>query len=227
MKLVHKDFKFVFEFSENVRSLLVVEQPTIFSKLVKPFFAECSEEESGFILSENEIPVKIKDQLVCVVNPLAVSLNERKLLNRLGEILKKEILSSDLLIENNQVLAALENYAIHIIQNTDWDLTYSSGIDVQSLLKLMGIQFYDNQEILVEKIIDYVKVTHELLNIKCFVFVHLLSYLSDYELKKLYEYVEYQKIHILLLESRQPEGIGRFSNVVIIDKDACEIVLNM
>lgn len=185
MKLVHKDFKFAFEFSENVRSLLVVEQPAVFWKIVKSLFADCSEEESRVILSENEIPVKIKDHLVCVVNPLAVSLNERKLLNRLGEILKKEILSSDLLIENNQVVAALENYAIRIIQSTDWDLTYSDKIDVQSLLKLMGIQFYDNQEILIEKIIDYVKIAHELLDIKCFVFVHLLSYLSDYELEKL------------------------------------------
>ena len=53
--------------------------------------------------------------------------------------------------------------------------------------------------------------------------MNLLSYLTTYEIEKLYEYVNYQKIHVLLLESRQPEELERFSNVVIIDKDACEI----
>lgn len=227
MKLLHKDFKFVFEMKENERSLLIVEQPSVFLKLVKELFSEISEEESKFVLSENNVPIKMKDYLNCIINPLNITLNDRKLLNKLGELLKKEIVSSDLLVENNEVISAIENYALHIMQCADWDLTYSDKIDVQSLLKFLGIQFCDKQETLVEKIMDYVKVSHELLGIKCFVFVHLLSYLTEYELKKLYEYSEYQKVNILLLESHQPEEIESFSNVVIIDKDACEIVLNM
>lgn len=227
MKLLHKDFKFVFEMKENERSLLIVEQPSVFLKLVKELFSEISEEESKFVLSENNVPIKMKDYLNCIINPLNITLNDRKLLNKLGELLKKEILSSDLLVENNEVISAIENYALHIMQCADWDLTYSDKIDVQSLLKFLGIQFCDKQETLVEKIMDYVKVSHELLGIKCFVFVHLLSYLTEYELEKLYEYSEYQKVNILLLESHQPEEIESFSNVVIIDKDACEIVLNM
>lgn len=227
MKLLHKDFKFVFEMKENERSLLIVEQPSVFLKLVKELFSEISEEESKFVLSENNVPIKMKDYLNCIINPLNITLNDRKLLNKLGELLKKEIVSSDLLVENNEVISAIENYALHIMQCADWDLTYSDKIDVQSLLKFLGIQFCDKQETLVEKIMDYVKVSHELLGIKCFVFVHLLSYLTEYELEKLYEYSEYQKVNILLLESHQPEEIESFSNVVIIDKDACEIVLNM
>lgn len=227
MKLVHKDFKFVFEFKENTRNLLIIEQPSIFLKVIKDFLAEPSEEEVDFVLSENEVPVKIKDHLLCIINPLAISLNERRLLSKLSDILKKEILSSDLLIENNHVVSVIENYALQIIQSTDWELTYSDKIDVPSLLKFIGIQFYEKQETLVEKIMNYMKAAYELLDIKCFVFVHLLSYLTDYEIVKLYEYIEYQKVHMLLLESRQPENMERFSDVVIVDKDACEIVLDM
>lgn len=53
-----------------------------------------------------------------------------------------------------------------------------------------------------------------------FIFIRL-------RIREAVEYAAYQKINILLLESRQPEEIERFSDVVIIDKDACEIVLNM
>ena len=104
MKLVHKDFNFVFRFKENVRSLLVVEDPAIFFKLISELNVS-EPEETRFVLSEDDTLLKIKDQLACVINPLSVNVNERKLLNKLGELLKKEILSSELLIEGNQIIS--------------------------------------------------------------------------------------------------------------------------
>ena len=80
---------------------------------------------------------------------------------------------------------------------------------------------------MVESLIDYMRVMHELIGTKCFVLVHLLSYLTDYEIEKFYEYVHYQKISVLLLESRQPKKVEKYGEVVIVDKDSCEIVLNM
>lgn len=227
MKLVHKDFNFIFDFKENTRSLLVVEQPTIFLRVVRELSTKGYEEESGFVLSENNEVLKKKDKLACIINPLAISLNERKILNKLAEKLKKEILSTELLVEGNQIISALESYVINIVQNMEWILTYSDKMDIQSLLSIADIRFDDMQETLVEKLVDYVKVLSELLDIKCFVFVHLLSYLTEYEVDKFYEYVHYQKICVLLVENRQPKTVKKFSEIVIIDKDSCEISLNV
>lgn len=223
MRLLHKDFRFRFEFAENARSLLIVEHPGIFSSMAGELSGDFSEEESRFVLSENNKIMKKKESLECIINPWSVSLNEKKLLNRAHEMLKKQIQSSDLLLENNRVYAQIEEFALLILQNTDLDLTYSQKTDVQNLIKFMDIRFSERQETLLEKLVDYTKVSHELLGVQCFVFVNLLSYLTSYEIEKMYEYMNYQKIHVLLLESRQPEELERFSNVVIIDKDACEI----
>ena len=227
MRLLYRDFRFVFEFNENTRNLLVIEHPGIFCRMVKELFREDLDEETGFVLSENEVPVKKKDHLLCIVDPLSISLNEKKLLGRLIDVLKKEICSSELLIESSQIIASLENYALHMIQNADWELTYTDKIDVLSLLKFVGIQFQDRQDSLIEKLFDYIKAVHELLGIRCFIFVNLFSYLTEYEIEKLYEYVQYQKVYLLLIESRRPEKIEKFTKIVIIDKDACEILLNM
>ena len=142
-------------------------------------------------------------------------------------MLKREILSTELLIEGNQILSDLESYILKVVRDMEWNLKCSDKMDIQSLLKIAEIRFEDTQETLVEKIIDYMKVSQELLGIRCFVFVHLLSYLTEYETEKFYEYVYYQKMNVLLLENRQPDIINRFSNVIIIDKDTCEINLNM
>lgn len=227
MRLLHKDFCFRLEFEENARTLLVVERPEIFSRMVWELSTDVPEETSGFVLSEKDKVLKKKEHLDCIVNPWVISLNEKKILNRLNEILKKQIQSSDLLIENNRIYALIEKFALQLFQSMDFELTYSDKMDVQSLLKFMDIRFMDSHETLLEKLVDYMKISQELLGFKCFVFVHLLSYLTLYEVEKLYEYIQYQKIHILLLESRQPEELGQFSNVVIIDKDACEITLGV
>lgn len=227
MKLVHKDFNFVFEFKENTRSLLVVEQPALFLRMVRELTASDNEEEVGFVLSEDGEVLKKRDKLVCIVNPLAISLNERKLLSKLGNVLKKEIMSTDLLVKGNQIISDVESYVIHIVQNMEWGLVYSDKLDILSILKIADIRFDDMQETLIEKILDYMKVSCELLGVKCFVYVHLLSYLTEYEVEKFYEYVHYQKLRVLLLENRSPDVIEKFSETVIIDKDSCEIVLNV
>lgn len=226
MKLAHKDFNFVFQFNENVRSLLVVEHPEIFLRLIRDMTIS-EHEEARLVLSEDDTVLKMKERLACIINPLSITVNERKLLNKLGEILKREILSSELLIEGNQIISDLENYVLHVIQSMDWDLVYSDKIDIQNLLKIAEIRFDDTQETLVEKILDYMSVSSELLDIKCFVFVHLLSYLTEYEIEKFYEYVQYRKLCVLLLESRVPDTVKKFSETIIIDKDSCEIMLNV
>ena len=104
---------------------------------------------------------------------------------------------------------------------------YSDKIDVSAILKLLDIRFEEYSGTLLDKIVNYVDVMNKLMKIKCFVFVHLLSFLTEYEMEKLYEFVWYQKIHILLIEDHQPRNVDQFSKAVIIDKDTCEIFLHM
>lgn len=227
MRFLHKDYQFLFELSENSRGLLVVEQPKLFREMIKELVCEEEIEDERFVVSENNQPLKLKEKVCCVINPFTLSLNEKKILNRLYEYLKKEIGASELLLESNKIYAELEQYALKIFQIADWELVYSEKSEISNLLKFLDIRFSENQTELIEKIVDYIKGANELLGIKCFVFVHLLGYLNDYEIKKVYEFAEYQKVNILLLESEEPSNIKEFSPVVIIDKDGCEISINM
>ncbi len=227
MRLLHKDYQFKLDFKENDRILFIIESPEVFRQLIQELMIGQTGEECGFVLSEENVPIKIQDNLKCIINPFELSLNERKLLSKLYELLKKEIQSTELLLENNEIYAMIENYSIHIFQQLDWELAYTDKSDIQNLLKFMDIKFAEHEESLIEKIIDYIKVSHDLIGIKCFVFVHLLSYLDEYEIEKLYEFAQYQKIIILLMESQQPSDIKKFNSVIIIDKNCCEIELDM
>ena len=227
MRLLHKEYQFMFSLKENSRNLLIVENPKIFSDFIQEILLGIEGEECNFILSQKDKLIKIQDYMNCIINPFALSINERKLINKLYDTLKKEILASELLLENNEIYSMIDKYGIHISQMSDWEIVYSDKMEVNNLLKFMDIKFAETYDTLTEKIIQYINVAHKLLGVECFLFVHLLSYLNSYEVEKLYEFVEYQKIHILLLESNQPNSMKEYNQVVIVDKDGCEINLNM
>ena len=66
-----------------------------------------------------------------------------------------------------------------------------------------------------------------LLGIEYFIFVNLNTFFNSYEIEKIYEFAEYNKINIFLVESIQPDSIEKYTQVKIIDKDNCEISLDM
>ena len=225
MRLLHKKYDFYFEFKENEQDLLIVEYPTLFYEMMEELFgaAECSEGE--FVLSENDKPVKMKDRLICIANPCEINFNERRLISGLYETIQKEIAFSDIWQEYNQMMADLERYAIRLLQRSEFDLAYSEQTDIQGLLKFLNVKFVQDQDTLIEKLIDYIYACNRILKIQCFVFVNLFSFLTEYEMEKLFEFANYQKVNVLLLESRQPGNINSFSKVVLIDRDQCEILL--
>lgn len=73
-----------------------------------------------------------------------------------------------------------------------------------------------------EHIVDYVKLGHQVLGIKLYVFLHLKDYLSEEDLEKLYEMVAYEQISVLLLESKMIDKLPQ-EQWWIVDADNCII----
>lgn len=225
MRLMHRDFGFVFEFEENVRNILVIESPAVFRRLVSELY--CNNEDSGFVLSENFTPLKLSDNVNCIVDYFNFSLNERKMLNKLQDYLKAEISSSDLLLEQGAIFSLIEQYAFNLQQISDWQLDFDYKPEIPILLKFMNVRFKEEGSTLLERLVDYVTAANEFCAVKLFVLVDLFLYFTEDEIEKLYEHFNYKKLNLLLVESKAPPDIKRFANAVVIDRDCCEINLGM
>lgn len=223
MKLLHKNYNFVYEFKENSKAVLIVENKSEFRKMTRELM--CPNPESGFVLSKNNEPIKISDNIICIYDVFNISLNERKIISKLLDIIKKEVSSSDLLLDSNRIYSEIENYALKIQQSVDFELEYSIEPDIQNLLKFMNIKLKETDRDIPEMIVDYMKICSALLKINCFIFVNLYSCLNSDEIEQLYKYAEYNKIGMFLLESSQPNEINAFDWAYIIDDTCCEIDL--
>ena len=81
----------------------------------------------------------------------------------------------------------------------------------------------DNEDTdLQSRILNYIKLTHRLLNIELFVFVNLKTFISIEILAELYQTLCYKKINLLLIE-RQDYGLIENEHRIIIDQSACVI----
>lgn len=222
MKLVHKDFDFVFQLKENKQGLLVVESPCLFRELVKDLFGN---EDTRFVLSENNSVIDIKKNSVCVVDFFNVSLNERKILSKLNEIIKNEVLNSELLLKCNDLCGKIEAFAVEVSQNMDFALEYNKNMDLSALIKFIDFRFKQEQVDIMEQLVDYMKINSEVLKINLFLFVNLMSYFNENEVNKIIEFVNYQKMNVLMIENKVPDNLDNFQIVYVLDKDCCQICL--
>lgn len=74
-----------------------------------------------------------------------------------------------------------------------------------------------------EKLLQYMKVSRELLGKKLFFFINLKSFLDTSELENFYQTILYEKHNILLIEGFQRETPRECEIFKIIDKALCEL----
>lgn len=82
---------------------------------------------------------------------------------------------------------------------------------------------YESTSIL-EHIVDYMRLFHQVCKVKVFVFVGIKAFLSEEEMLQLYQMATYENIELLLIEGRY-YSCTKYERNVIIDKDRCLITI--
>ena len=183
--------------------------------------------EEIFIFSDNNKIVRAWEKIDLVTNPIDIVINSRKLVNKLYDKINEEINMSDLLIDNNLVCQNIEKLFLCMSDGFELELSYKEKIEVNDILKMLDIKVTEEYSDEIEKVVEYMHANRLLLGIEYFIFVNLNTFFNSYEIEKIYEFAEYHKINIFLVESTQPDSIEKYTQVKIIDKDNCEISLDM
>ena len=156
-----------------------------------------------------------------VFNPFSIDVNEKKILTKLMSEMQV-ISETELYVQKAELNAAIISLLDEINLRMPYPMTYSRDLDIQQLLKAYSVKVDMQSTSLMEHIVDYVKLGHQVLGIKLYVFLHLKDYLSEEDLEKLYEMVAYEQISVLLLESKMIDKLPQ-EQWWIVDADNCII----
>lgn len=227
MRIAHIDYNFIYELSENDRGILIIEDARTFRMIINQLKRSLVDREEIFIFSDNNKIVRAWEKIDLVTNPIDIVINSRKLVNKLYDKINEEINMSDLLIDNNLVCQNIEKLFLRMSDDFELELSYKEKIEVNDILKMLDIKVTEEYSNETEKVVEYMHANRLLLGIEYFIFVNLNTFFNSYEIEKIYEFAEYNKINIFLVESTQPDSIEKYTQVKIIDKDNCEISLDM
>ncbi|MEG1946827.1 MAG: type II-A CRISPR-associated protein Csn2 [Lachnospiraceae bacterium] len=218
---MHPNLSYQFEFEENRHQIIIIENPINFTKFCQELVEQCSGKEGKFVLSEEENILPMDKFVYMIIDPFSLDFNQRRILNKLYTELKELAMSQTLYLETNTMLVGMEKYIMQLIAHSEYPIAYEE-IDFTGIFKMANLKMETTYENMVEKIVDYMKIMRDICNLSICVLVNIKTYLSEKEINQVYEFAEYNKIHLLLIESNEKKRNGK-EKVCIWDKDSCEI----
>lgn len=200
---------------------IAMENPIMMQTFVENLWKQSNGDEGEIFLTDGDKSFRMDKDVRVVFNPFAIDINERKILTKLmGEL--QEISETELYIMKTALNSAIVSFIEEVSGHIPYPVSYSLDLDVQQLLKVYDVRLDMQCSTLLERVIDYMKLSHQVLGVKLFVFVHLRDYFSNEDFDKLYEMVAYEQLSVLLLESRAVDTYPK-EQWWIVDADNCII----
>ncbi len=223
MMIMHSVFSTPIHFDENQINILVVEHPKALTDMLLTLLKQSEGDDGSFVLSENYTPLDFAKEAEIVISPFEIDINQRKILTKLHQKLTSLAIGEENFLKTKELMRCHSEYLGELLQQADYHLSFCDEFDVANLFKLADIRINTDSRNLIESLTDYLTIYAELCKTSCFIFVNLKSYLSDEELLDLYQFIQYKKLNILLIESIYRKQISPIEKIRVIDADMCEI----
>lgn len=222
MKLAFEGSGFCIEFKENRIEQLIIEHPVCFRSVLSEIIRQSEGKDGKLILSDSDKILDFSKKTTLIYNLFDLDSSSRKLTNRLYEMLNQRMMESELYLRYQSILANAEMFMNDLEGMSDYALQYDSDVAIAEFLKLLGVKIAEEDQTLLERLSDYLKLSVDLLGSELIILVNFRSYFAKEEALQLYEMINYCKIPVLLLESSEREMI-EYEHRYIIDSDLCII----
>ena len=223
MKLIYSPELLEVEITSDRPTVLSIENPEIYLRIMVDLWNQYNGQEGGFHLLDHETERKISKEICFILNPILVDCNERKILTKVYDQLKEDAITylADELAEMNRITAG---FLDKLVMAEPYHLDFEPMADVTGICKLYNIRLDYPENSLVDKIVDYIRLYHQVFRCNYYVISGLKSFLNSDDLQMFYQACQSEQIGLLLLENHLQHQVPEENNI-IIDFDKCLISL--
>lgn len=223
MRLAHADMGLVLDIEENEVPILCVESPSMMAQIITEIKRQTQGEEGAYILSE-EKPFSFSKSVEMIIDPWEIDFNSKKIKAGLSQIVK-ECVDENLYEEYMETRGRLLSFAEKVMEEVPYPLTYNSEIDIPFLTKCIDFSIESDAQTLLEKLVEYMKLSSSMCGTKLFLLVNIRCFLSQEDMTLLLHEVILHKILMIMIEAQVPEIVNKKEKIVIIDRQGCIITL--
>lgn len=221
MKIVHPAIETVFRF-DGLINVLNVENGKFFREVVQDFIMQTEGYSGNFVLSQADGFLQMSKCVSIVTDVFNLDFSDKKLQNKLYSSLTA-VCEQNFQKEYLDLQQNFYAFFQKLNAESDFALDYAEELPLSSLLKSFSVCFETQNLNFIEKLCLYIDILTTLLGVKLIVFVNLKSCLSQTELLSLYQFINYNKINVMLIENGAKSKVEN-EFMVTIDNDLCEIV---
>ena len=153
MKLVSDKFQSCIHFTEGKFNSIIIESPDAFREVIQDFVSEMNGIETGLVLSKDNMPIKIANNVELLMSYIPFEVNTKKLLTSLQNVLEKEAVNEENYLKTQELLMEIETYMDKLSFRLPVNLEYK--ISVSNLLKMAAPKLNLEQVEGIEKIFEY------------------------------------------------------------------------
>ena len=176
------------------------------------------------IFIDNDKLVNIKD-IIIFNDILSFNFNDKTIITKLYNKLSKSIISNvEIDNEFKKYFMKISNILYDEIEYYNVDIDLNEEIDLVKYFKLAGIEFDNKYNNLIEKFIDILEIYSELYD-QTMIFINVLTYFSNEEIREILKYITYKKISVLFLENSYNRSVY-FEKKYVIDDDFYDYIIH-
>lgn len=206
---------------KNGINYMVIENTLLFRNVLTELMHENGER---FVISENYVPMDFKKSVFVIKNLLDFEYTDKKLMNKINAELEATA-NSSYYQELFEIRSSLFSLGEKLTFEYDFDYSITDEIDTSSIIKLLSFHPRDDSGNMLEKLILYLKLLKKYMNVRLFICCHLTLYFQDTEIHELTGALTAMDISLVDFENTD-QYIAERKNIVLIDKDLCEVIDN-
>lgn len=221
MTFVYPDIDFVFNTEERGVHTLVIENQCMFRNLLIDLYNQSQGNDGRSVVAYEYKPLPFEKYCEVLSQFVPFSLNKKSVVTKIGPLLAKRAVDSEYFLKTTELMTEIESLMYELAFDLDADIEFNS-INVESLIKSVGVSLKEEYESLAEKIIDYMELVNNLERKKLYILINLRSYISDEEMIYFIETVLQHEFDVIIIESAE-RPILKGEIRYIVDESLCEI----
>lgn len=225
MKIVHEDIENIIYLNKECFYSLIIEDKTYYRKFIENIIKQINEKEDYLFLYDNNKLLDFSKEVIFIESCLKLDIEERKLSNYIQKDLIKN-LNDNYKNNFNDLINKINDYLKEVTLEYDISLKFEENLSINDFFKSFEIKADLEEEDFVLRFINKIKSLRLLLNTNIFIFNNLHSYFTIKEIEQIKEETNKLEIYFLNISSFKDE-ICSNEKVILIDKDLCEITINI
>lgn len=224
MKILLYNCETHFLFLDDFVTVLEIENPKVFCGIMYDVFNSDFPAKEIAIENGDEL-LKTKDFLV-ISDVFNLELTNKTILNKLYKYLDKYINEHTMLrLKFDDAYLNFGNSISSLLNDIDIDFDWSPSCEIKDSLSMINLELLDQDNNLVDKLLQYIKLIAELKLCKVLFLVNIKSFLNNDEILLIYKQSLYYKTALVLLESKHSETLLQYEQKIFTDKYFCDILI--